>query len=54
LVALDGVETRAVLALVWNTTDSPALRELVRQCRQTLDGMAPAVTGAAVAGHAAR
>jgi len=54
VVALDGVETRAVLALVWNATESPALRELVRHCRHTLDGMAPAATGAAVAGHGAR
>jgi len=54
VVALDGVETRAVLALVWNATESPVLRELVRQCRQTLDVMAPVATGAAVAGHAAR
>jgi len=34
-----------VLALVWRATESPALRELVRQCRHTLDGRAPAATG---------
>jgi DNA-binding transcriptional LysR family regulator len=54
VVALDGVETRAVLALVWNVTESPALRELVRHCCQTLDVMVPAATAATVTGHAAR
>jgi len=53
VVALDGVEARAVLALIWNDSESPALRELVRQCRRTLDRMVPAATGPAVAGYAA-
>jgi DNA-binding transcriptional LysR family regulator len=33
---IDDIETPAVLALIWTTTDSPALRELLLQSRQTL------------------
>lgn len=53
-VALDGVEARAVLALVWNDSESPALRELVRQSRRTLNSLAPSPSKLAVAERAAR
>ena len=32
-VSLDDIETPAVLALIWATTQSPALQELLRHCR---------------------
>lgn len=53
VVALDNVEARAVLALIWNDPESPALRELVRQSRRTLNGLAPASSGLPAAGRAA-
>jgi DNA-binding transcriptional LysR family regulator len=35
IVAIDDVETPAVLALIWTATMSPALHELVDHCRET-------------------
>jgi DNA-binding transcriptional LysR family regulator len=33
-LVIDDIETPAVLALIWTTTKSPALRELLRHSRQ--------------------
>lgn len=48
-VAIEGVQASAVLALVWNDADNPALRELVRQGRRTLHtaALARSATGRA-------
>jgi DNA-binding transcriptional LysR family regulator len=34
---IDDVETPALLALIWKSTHSPAVRELLTQCRQAFD-----------------
>jgi hypothetical protein len=36
-VALDDIKTPALLALVWRTTSSPALRELLEHSRQAFN-----------------
>jgi DNA-binding transcriptional LysR family regulator len=36
-IALDDITTPALLALIWKTTDSPALRELIRHCREAFN-----------------
>ncbi|MHB8497832.1 MAG: LysR family transcriptional regulator [Acidimicrobiales bacterium] len=53
-VILDDIEAPAVLALVWNDSQSPALRELIRHSRQRLAGVAPAQSGLAVTGRTVR
>lgn len=40
-ITLDDIDTPAVLALVWNDSESPALRELIRHSRQRLSSVAP-------------
>jgi hypothetical protein len=37
-LAIDDVEAPALLALIWKTTHSPAVRELVRYGRRALTG----------------
>jgi DNA-binding transcriptional LysR family regulator len=39
-LAIDGIETPAVLALIWAATQSPALRELLRHSRRAFQGIA--------------
>jgi DNA-binding transcriptional LysR family regulator len=40
-LSIDDIETPAVLALVWATVQSPALRELLRHCHQFFTGQLP-------------
>ena len=40
-LSIDDIETPAVLALVWTTVQSPALRELLRHCHQFFTGQLP-------------
>lgn len=40
-LAIDDIETPAVLALIWTTTNSPALRELLRHSRQACTSPQP-------------
>lgn len=42
-LTIDDVETPALLALVWKTTHSPALREVLGYCRQSFTGSGPGV-----------
>ncbi|MHB1886225.1 MAG: LysR family transcriptional regulator [Acidimicrobiales bacterium] len=53
-ITLDGIRARAVLALVWNDSESPAIRELVRHSRRSLTSAAPPQAHLAVTGRAAR
>ncbi|MHB8294328.1 MAG: LysR family transcriptional regulator [Acidimicrobiales bacterium] len=53
-VVLDDIETPAVLALIWNDSESPALRELIRHSRQDLSSMATARSELAVTGRVVR
>jgi DNA-binding transcriptional LysR family regulator len=40
-LVIDDIETPAVLALIWTTAKSPALRELLRHCRQAFGSPQP-------------
>jgi hypothetical protein len=40
-LAIDDIETPAVLALIWTTTHSPALRELLLHSRQAFTNPQP-------------
>jgi DNA-binding transcriptional LysR family regulator len=40
-LAIDDIETPAVLALLWTTAPSPALRELLPHCRRAFTGSPP-------------
>ncbi|MDA8282927.1 MAG: LysR family transcriptional regulator [Actinomycetota bacterium] len=53
-IAIEDIQVPAVLALVWNKSDSPALRELVHHSRRWLDSADPAQTGLAATSRAAR
>ena len=44
-LAVDGIDTPAVLALVWSTTMSPALRELAVHARTAFAARGPAAVG---------
>jgi DNA-binding transcriptional LysR family regulator len=41
-LVIDDIQTPAVLALIWTATESPALRELLRRCRQAFTAPQPA------------
>jgi DNA-binding transcriptional LysR family regulator len=53
-IAIEDIQAPAVLALVWNNSDSPALRELVHHGRRWLDGADPAQPGLTATSRAAR
>ena len=53
-ITLDGIGARAILSLVWNDPQSPALRELIRYSRQSLTSAIPPQADLAVTGRAAR
>jgi len=53
-ITLDDIDTPAILALVWNDQESPALRELIHHSRQSLSSVRPARSGLAATGRAVR
>ena len=53
-IVIDDIQVPAVLTLVWNNSESPALRELVRHSRRWLHSGAAAQPGLAATGRAPR
>ncbi|MHB1534328.1 MAG: LysR family transcriptional regulator [Acidimicrobiales bacterium] len=51
-IAIEDIQVPAVLALVWNNSESPSLRELVRHSRRWLDSAVPAQPRLAATGRA--